>query len=538
MIDDNWDEAEGQAEELEERFAEHPEVLARLAIRYGKLGRLDDERRAWRNTTGCRRIAGRTAGWPRSTGSRGRLDLWESMLEEFLKLPDDYRAATRVGPGRIGASFMSRGEFGRADALRRSRRTDRRRVGVSSAPGRRTRGPASTAAPSRSSAPRPSDTPSRSCNGSCSASGRAAATPSAAARHAETFVEGPGGRMTENEVGLVILFYDLAGEPKKGPRSSGRCRRGPPRKDKPAAGSSAGSSRCSSPGSPTPRATRRPATRPGAVVKKGANPSASKAAALFSGPGKGPLDVKAYDEAVASADPKSASYLGYFAGRYQQRHGAIKNAVSLWERCGEVPGGGSFVPMLATNAHPGKSGRATARRRALARGPRRIRRTAGRVNAAKADCDAAIRLDPKFCEAFHTRGLARRSSGDLDGALSDFGKAVELAPDDPHAHVGKAITLILLGKYSEAAEETDRAIDLAPGTGRGTGRAVFWTVRQGRDAAARKAFAYALKLDPGLGTALEVLKKALKVRPKVKLTGGRPASRAGRETADGTEGRS
>ena len=42
--------------------------------------------------------------------------------------------------------------------------------------------------------------------------------------------------------------------------------------------------------------------------------------------------------------------LGYFAGRYQERHGPIKGEVSLWERRGSVPEGGAFVPLMATNA--------------------------------------------------------------------------------------------------------------------------------------------------------------------------------------------
>ena len=63
--------------------------------------------------------------------------------------------------------------------------------------------------------------------------------------------------------------------------------------------------------------------------------------------------------------------------------------------------------------------------------------------------------------------------------------------------------------------EIDRAIDLAPERRGVRGRGLL-ALAQGRDAAARKSFKHALKLDPGLGTALEVLKKALKVRPKTK----------------------
>ena len=130
MIDDNWAEARGQAKELEERFAGHPEVLARLAIRYGKLGRLDDERRCLEkynrvspNSWSYRRIA-------EIHKEQGRPDLWQSTLEEFLKLPDDLGLQHATVEVELAQAFMSRGEFGKAMPYAEVGRADRGGVGV------------------------------------------------------------------------------------------------------------------------------------------------------------------------------------------------------------------------------------------------------------------------------------------------------------------------------------------------------------------------------------------------------------------------
>lgn len=38
----------------------------------------------------------------------------------------------------------------------------------------------------------------------------------------------------------------------------------------------------------------------------------------------------------------------------------------------------------------------------------------------------ALELDPKLCEAYERRGVARERMGDLDGARADYAKSIEI----------------------------------------------------------------------------------------------------------------
>src|SRR5690242_3218532 len=46
-----------------------------------------------------------------------------------------------------------------------------------------------------------------------------------------------------------------------------------------------------------------------------------------------------------------------------------------------------------------------------------------------ADFDAAIRLNPALAMAYNNRGVARRNKGDLAAAIADYGEAIRLAPN-------------------------------------------------------------------------------------------------------------
>ena len=47
---------------------------------------------------------------------------------------------------------------------------------------------------------------------------------------------------------------------------------------------------------------------------------------------------------------------------------------------------------------------------------------------ALADADMAIKLNPKYAEAFFNRGLAKRNRGDTEGSETDIAQAKELQP--------------------------------------------------------------------------------------------------------------
>src|SRR5207248_2308850 len=53
------------------------------------------------------------------------------------------------------------------------------------------------------------------------------------------------------------------------------------------------------------------------------------------------------------------------------------------------------------------------------------------------DYDEAIRLDPKFADAYHNRGSAWSDRKDFDRAIRDFDEAIRLDPKDPYPFNGR-----------------------------------------------------------------------------------------------------
>src|SRR6516164_9622897 len=55
-------------------------------------------------------------------------------------------------------------------------------------------------------------------------------------------------------------------------------------------------------------------------------------------------------------------------------------------------------------------------------------RSKGDSDRAIADLSEAIRLDPKYAEAYYLRGVSYRNKGDLARAISDYSEAIRLDP--------------------------------------------------------------------------------------------------------------
>ena len=55
-------------------------------------------------------------------------------------------------------------------------------------------------------------------------------------------------------------------------------------------------------------------------------------------------------------------------------------------------------------------------------------RSKGDSDRAIADLSEAIRLDPKYAEAYYLRGVAYWNKGDLDRAVADYSEAIRLDP--------------------------------------------------------------------------------------------------------------
>jgi tetratricopeptide (TPR) repeat protein len=77
----------------------------------------------------------------------------------------------------------------------------------------------------------------------------------------------------------------------------------------------------------------------------------------------------------------------------------------------------------------------------------------GDPNKALEQCNTAIRLDPKFANAFDSRGLVYLKLGDFDRALADYEAALRLCPRLAGAAYGRGIAKIKRGDFAAGSED-------------------------------------------------------------------------------------
>ena len=126
----------------------------------------------------------------------------------------------------------------------------------------------------------------------------------------------------------------------------------------------------------------------------------------------------------------------------------------------------------------------------------------GIYDRAIADYDTAIRLDPKFADAFYNRGNAWSNKGESDRAIADYNAAIGVSPRETSAYIGRAVELTVKGDYGRAIADYDAAIALdakSAMTFLGRGRTRFYS---GDFARAAADLEQALKLEPNGYTAL------------------------------------
>jgi tetratricopeptide (TPR) repeat protein len=91
-----------------------------------------------------------------------------------------------------------------------------------------------------------------------------------------------------------------------------------------------------------------------------------------------------------------------------------------------------------------------------------IRRSKGDVDGAIADYDRAIEVDPEHTKSWNNRGAAKEKKGDLDGAIADFTRAIELDSQYAHAYYNRGNVKEAKGDHDGAITDYDRAIELDP----------------------------------------------------------------------------
>lgn len=81
-------------------------------------------------------------------------------------------------------------------------------------------------------------------------------------------------------------------------------------------------------------------------------------------------------------------------------------------------------------------------------------------DAALADYGHAIDLDPNFAQAYSNRGAIYRDLQQYDAALADFNKAIELNPTDAQAYFKSGMVLGNCGKLRESLTYFEKATQL------------------------------------------------------------------------------
>jgi len=89
----------------------------------------------------------------------------------------------------------------------------------------------------------------------------------------------------------------------------------------------------------------------------------------------------------------------------------------------------------------------------------------GKAREAIQHFDQAIRLNPRYTEAYTNRGIAWQEMGDPSGAITGFDKAIKLNPKYALACGDRGITRLVQGKDAEAQQDFARRFDLDPGMG-------------------------------------------------------------------------
>lgn len=85
------------------------------------------------------------------------------------------------------------------------------------------------------------------------------------------------------------------------------------------------------------------------------------------------------------------------------------------------------------------------------------------LDAALADCDAALRIEPANAAALDSRGLVHFKRGDYEAAAADYEAALAVEPGRGHFLYGRGLALLRLGKTAEGQADLAAAEQAEPG---------------------------------------------------------------------------
>ncbi len=122
----------------------------------------------------------------------------------------------------------------------------------------------------------------------------------------------------------------------------------------------------------------------------------------------------------------------------------------------------------------------------------------GDLDAAIADFDHAMKLNPKDDAPYYNRAQARRLKNDTAGAIADYTKAIELGSTNPAAYNNRGNARAENKDRDDAIADYTRAIELKPDYARAYYNRAVLKKEKGDAAGAAADFKRAQKLDPEL----------------------------------------
>ena len=85
----------------------------------------------------------------------------------------------------------------------------------------------------------------------------------------------------------------------------------------------------------------------------------------------------------------------------------------------------------------------------------------GQYEAAIADYDVAIDLNPDYVDAYNNRGVAKSNLGQYEAAIADYDAAIDRNSDDANAYINRGEAKVQLQRIDEARQDFDMALNLA-----------------------------------------------------------------------------
>ena len=125
----------------------------------------------------------------------------------------------------------------------------------------------------------------------------------------------------------------------------------------------------------------------------------------------------------------------------------------------------------------------------------------GDPEAAIADYDEAIGLQPNYADAYYNRGNAKADQGQYEAAIVDYDKAIGLQRDNAWTYTSRGIAKGNLGQYEAAIADFDEAIRRNTGYAKAYDSRGVAKARQGQVEAAIADFGDAIRLQPDYANA-------------------------------------